>query len=79
MTMNGVTITVRIDQIDGSTVNGVVGIGDAECPFGAQFDGQTLKGMFVYGGNDCPFTATVQGTVIYLDIAGTHLILQQVA
>ena len=79
ITMNGTTITVRFDRIDGSTVNGEVLIGDTECPFDAQFDGQTLKGTFVYGGNDCPFTATVQGTVIYLDFAGTHLVLQQVA
>ena len=79
ITMNGITITVRFDQIDGSTVNGVILVGDTECPFGAQFDGQTLKGMFVYGGNQCPFTATVQGAVIYLDFAGTHLVLQQVA
>jgi hypothetical protein len=79
VTMNGTTITVRLNITTGSTISGVLLINNTECPFSAQFDGQTLRGTLVYGGNQVDFAATIQGPVMYLDCFGTHLVLQQIA
>jgi hypothetical protein len=77
VTMNGTTLAVQLNTLSGNTVNGVLKIGDNQCPFAATLNGNTLQGTFDYGGNSIAFTATVQGSVMYLDMMGQHLALQQ--
>jgi hypothetical protein len=78
-TINGTTLTVQLNQLSGNTVSGTLRVNDNQCPFAATLNGNTLQGTFDYGGNTIPFTATVQGPVMYLELMGQHLALQQVA
>jgi hypothetical protein len=75
--MNGTTIAVRIDRVQGNTVNGAILFDEQECLFGANWDGTSLQGSIDYGGHEIPFTATLKGDVLYLDMMGTHLALVQ--
>jgi hypothetical protein len=78
-TLNGASITVRIDQVSGSTISGTVTFATSESPFNATLQGQTMDGQIDGGNYQMPFSATIQGSYMYIDVGMVHVTLTQVA
>jgi len=78
-TLNGANITLRIGQINGSTVSGTIIFATSESPFNATLRGQDLNGQINFGNYQYPLVATIQGSYMYVDFGMVRVTLTQVA